>query len=147
MGPEEISRLLPHRFPFLLVDRVLELDPEAVSIVAVKNVSHNEPFFSGHFPGRPVMPGVLILESLAQAGLLCLFGLELVEPDSEFYFVGVERARFRRIVTPGDQLRLDAKLIRSRGGYWKIECRASVEDEAATTCIITAIVQPPPKSP
>ncbi|OGL63499.1 MAG: 3-hydroxyacyl-[acyl-carrier-protein] dehydratase FabZ [Candidatus Tectomicrobia bacterium RIFCSPLOWO2_12_FULL_69_37] len=142
MGPDEILRLLPHRFPMLMVDRVLELDPQAVSIVAQKNVSHNEPFFAGHFPGRPIMPGVLIIEALAQTGLLCLFALGKVEVGMDFFFGGVERARFRRAVLPGDQIRLEVKLIQSRGNFWKMEGAALIEGETAADAVLTAVTVP-----
>lgn len=147
MGPEEIQRLLPHRYPFLLVDRVLEVNAEAISIVALKNVSHNEPFFSGHFPGRPIMPGALIVEALAQAGLLCLFSLNKIGVGTDFFFGGIEKARFRRAVLPGDQLRLEVKLLRSRRNYWKMEGAALVEGEAAADAIITAVTVPRPAAP
>ncbi|MEK6711297.1 MAG: 3-hydroxyacyl-ACP dehydratase FabZ [Nitrospinota bacterium] len=147
MGPEEIQRLLPHRYPFLFVDRVLEVDAEAVSIVALKNVSHNEPFFLGHFPGRPIMPGVLIVEALAQAGLLCLFSLRLMEEGADFFFGGIESVRFRRAVLPGDQLRLEVKLLRSRRNYWKMEGAALVEGKTAADAVLTAVTIPRPPAP
>jgi 3-hydroxyacyl-[acyl-carrier-protein] dehydratase len=123
---------LPHRYPFLLVDRVLELMP-GESIRAVKNVTYNEPFFPGHFPGRPVMPGVMIIEALAQAaGILC-FVTSNVIPDhnTRFYFVGIDGARFRRPVVPGDQLLLTAQLERSLKGIWRFSTAALVGDEEA----------------
>ncbi len=144
---DEILRLIPHRFPMLLVDRVLEVDGEAVAIVAQKNVSHNEPFFPGHFPARPIMPGVLIIEAMAQAGLICIFSLNLVERGSDFIFGSIERARFRRAVVPGDQLRLEVKLLRSRGNYWKMEGLASVEGETVAEAVITAVTAPSSKTP
>jgi 3-hydroxyacyl-[acyl-carrier-protein] dehydratase len=123
---------LPHRYPFLLVDRVLELMP-GEHIRAVKNVTYNEPFFPGHFPGRPVMPGVMIIEALAQAaGILC-FVTSNVIPDhnTRFYFVGIDGARFRRPVVPGDQLLLTAQLERSLKGIWRFSTAALVGDEEA----------------
>lgn len=147
MGPTEIQRLLPHRYPMLMVDRVLEIDSEAVSIVAQKNVSYNEPFFLGHFPGRPIMPGVLIIEALAQAGLICLFALGKIEVGVDFFFGGVERARFRRAVVPGDQLRFEVKLVQSRGAYWKMEGTAFVDGEAAADATLTAVTVPRPAEP
>lgn len=147
MGPDEILRLLPHRYPFLLVDRVLEMDAKSVSIVAQKNVSHNEPFFSGHFPGRPIMPGVLVIEALAQTGLLCLFALGKIEVGMDFFFGGIERARFRRAVLPGDQLRLQVRLIQSRSNYWKMEGAALVEGETAADAVITAMTVPRAPAP
>src|SRR5258707_7068360 len=110
----EILRRLPHRYPFMLVDRILECIP-GESVRALKNVTYNEPYFPGHFPHRPVMPGVIILEALAQvAGILAFTTLGVVpDEDTRFYFVGVDKARFRKPVRPGDQLILTAKLERS----------------------------------
>jgi 3-hydroxyacyl-[acyl-carrier-protein] dehydratase len=127
---QAILERLPHRYPFLLIDRVLECRP-GQSIRALKNVTYNEPFFPGHFPGRPVMPGVMIIEALAQAaGILC-FVTANVFPDhrTQFYFVGIDKARFRRPVVPGDQLLLSAQLERSLKGIWRFSTRALVEDQ------------------
>jgi 3-hydroxyacyl-[acyl-carrier-protein] dehydratase len=123
---------LPHRYPFLLVDRVLELLP-GESIRAVKNVTYNEPFFPGHFPGRPVMPGVMIIEALAQAaGILCFVTTNVIpDHNTRFYFVGIDAARFRRPVVPGDQLLLTAQLERSLKGIWRFSTVALVGDEEA----------------
>jgi 3-hydroxyacyl-[acyl-carrier-protein] dehydratase len=123
---------LPHRYPFLLVDRVLELLP-GESIRAVKNVTYNEPFFPGHFPGRPVMPGVMIIEALAQAaGILCFVTTNVIpDHNTRFYFVGIDGARFRRPVVPGDQLLLTAQLERSLKGIWRFSTVALVGDEEA----------------
>jgi 3-hydroxyacyl-[acyl-carrier-protein] dehydratase len=130
---DEIVRLLPHRYPFLLVDRVIECIP-GKSIRALKNVTYNEPFFPGHFPGRPLMPGVMIIESLAQAaGILC-FVSSGVSPnhDTKFYFVGIDKARFRKPVEPGDQLVLTAQVERALKGIWKFSTTALVgETEVA----------------
>src|SRR5271156_2100421 len=129
----EILRYLPHRYPFLLVDRVLECIP-GKSIRALKNVTYNEPFFPGHFPGRPVMPGVMIIEALAQAaGILCFVtGGVIPDHNTRFYFVGIDDARFRRPVVPGDQLVLTAQLERSLRGIWRFSTVALVgEQEAA----------------
>ncbi|MBI3127294.1 MAG: 3-hydroxyacyl-ACP dehydratase FabZ [Candidatus Tectomicrobia bacterium] len=147
MGPEDIQRLIPHRFPMLMVDRVLELDRENVAIVTQKNVSHNEPFFNGHFPGRPIMPGVLIIEAMAQTGILCLFALEKVRIGCDFFFGGIERARFRRAVVPGDVLRIEVQLLQSRGNYWKMEGTALVEGETAADAVLTAVTMPPKAEP
>jgi len=128
----EILKKLPHRYPMLLVDRVLEIEL-GVRIKAIKNVTFNEPFFNGHFPHRPVMPGVLMLEALAQAAALlsfCTMGAG-VDKDSVVYFVGIDGARFKRVVEPGDQLLLEATIDRVKGGIYKFSVRASVEGETA----------------
>ncbi|MDP1691311.1 MAG: 3-hydroxyacyl-ACP dehydratase FabZ [Burkholderiaceae bacterium] len=128
----KILKRLPHRYPILLVDRVLELEKN-VRIKALKNVTINEPFFMGHFPARPVMPGVLMLEALAQAAALLSFESAGAEPDDEtvVYFVGVDGARFKRVVEPGDQLILEASIERCKGGIYKYKTRASVDGETA----------------
>ena len=128
-----VRRLLPHRYPFLLVDRVLECF-KGDRIKAIKNVTANEPFFPGHFPSRPVMPGVMIIEALAQtAGLLAFVTADVVPDDStRFYFVGIDKARFRKPVVPGDQLVLTAQLERSLRGIWRFSTAALVgEHEVA----------------
>jgi 3-hydroxyacyl-[acyl-carrier-protein] dehydratase len=127
-----ILKLLPHRYPILLVDRVLEIEPN-VRIKALKNVSINEPFFTGHFPHRPVMPGVLMLEALAQTAALLSFESMGQEPDADtvVYFVGIDGARFKRVVEPGDQLILEATIDRARAGIYKYKTRASVDGETA----------------
>lgn len=127
-----ILKKLPHRYPILLVDRVLELE-RGLRIKALKNVTINEPFFVGHFPHRPVMPGVLMLEALAQAAALLSFetqGGELAD-DSVVYFVGIDGARFKRPVEPGDQLILEAAIDRVKAGIYKYKTRASVAGETA----------------
>ena len=132
MDITQIMKYLPHRYPFLLVDRVLELVPNE-RIVAIKNVSMNEPQFPGHFPNHPVMPGVLMIEALAQtAGLLAFKsgGME-VGPDTVIYFVGIDGARFKRPVTPGDQLRMEASVIKVMRGIWKFAVKATVEGQLA----------------
>jgi 3-hydroxyacyl-[acyl-carrier-protein] dehydratase len=129
-----ILKRLPHRYPFLLVDRVLECVP-GKSIRALKNVTINEPFFQGHFPHRPVMPGVMIIEALAQAAGILTFVTAGAFPteNSNFYFVGIDKARFRRPVGPGDQLTLVATLERTLRGIWKMSAVASVGDAEAAT--------------
>jgi 3-hydroxyacyl-[acyl-carrier-protein] dehydratase len=128
----KILAKLPHRDPILLVDRVLELE-KGVRIKAVKNVTINEPFFMGHFPSRPVMPGVMMLEALAQASALLSFESDGLEPgdDTVVYFVGIDGARFKRPVEPGDQLVLESWIDRARGGIVKYRSRASVDGETA----------------
>lgn len=134
MDIHEVMRRLPHRYPFLLVDRVLECH-SGKSIRALKNVSINEPYFPGHFPHRPVMPGVIILEALAQTAGILAFVTAGVYPDEhrQLYFVGIDKARFRRPVEPGDQLILEAKLERSLRGIWKFSTLAQVGGEEATS--------------
>jgi 3-hydroxyacyl-[acyl-carrier-protein] dehydratase len=128
----QIMRLLPHRYPFLLVDRVLELEP-GVRISAIKNISVNEPFFQGHFPGHPVMPGVLMIEALAQAAaVLTYVTMKTSYPEGTlFLFAGIDGARFKRPVEPGDQLRLEATMDRIKRSVGKFTCRAYVGGELA----------------
>jgi 3-hydroxyacyl-[acyl-carrier-protein] dehydratase len=124
----QVMELLPHRYPFLLIDRVLECR-RGESMVAVKNVTFNEPFFQGHFPGRPIMPGVLILEAMAQVtGLLVFYSMDIrPERNAIYYLVGVDKARFRRPVKPGDQLLLTARLVREIRGIYTFGATATVE--------------------
>jgi 3-hydroxyacyl-[acyl-carrier-protein] dehydratase len=128
----QILKKLPHRYPILLVDRVLSIE-KGKHILALKNVTINEPFFTGHFPHRPVMPGVLILEALAQAAALLAFETLGVVPDDKtvYYFAGIDAARFKRPVEPGDQVRLDVTLDRMRSGMFKFRARALVGEELA----------------
>ena len=130
----EVLKHLPHRYPFLLVDRVLECIPGR-SLVALKNVTINEPFFPGHFPRRPVMPAVLILEAMAQAtGILALRSLvRLPAPTEMYYFVGVDKARFRHPVEPGDQLVIEVDLVRTTRGIWKVAGRGKVGERVVAT--------------
>jgi 3-hydroxyacyl-[acyl-carrier-protein] dehydratase len=132
MDIHKILRTLPHRFPFILVDRVLELD-QGKRIVAIKNVTINEPFFPGHFPEFPVMPGVLIIEAMAQAAAILAFTMKGVEagPDSLFYFAGIDGARFKRRVEPGDQLRMEVEFLREMRGVGKFHGRATVDGQLA----------------
>lgn len=132
MDIHAILKQLPHRYPFLLVDRVVELESNK-HIRAIKNVTFNEPYFMGHFPGRPVMPGVLMLEALAQAAGLLAFDAMGQVPDENniYYFVGIDSARFKRPVEPGDQLILEASIDRVRAGIWKFKGIARVGDEVA----------------
>jgi beta-hydroxyacyl-ACP dehydratase FabZ len=139
----DILKILPHRYPFLLVDRITELEPEK-RIVGLKNVTVNEPFFQGHFPGAPVMPGVLIIESMAQvAGVLIYRDL----PDREkklIYFTGIDNAKFRRPVIPGDQLRLEMELVSRRNNFGKMAGQATVEGKLAAEAVVQfAIVDRP----
>jgi 3-hydroxyacyl-[acyl-carrier-protein] dehydratase len=138
-----IMDLLPHRYPFLLVDRVIGLEPDNF-VDAYKNVSINEPFFQGHFPGLPVMPGVLIIEAMAQAGgFLVLTGQsDEVVRDSVFLFTGIEKVRFRRPVVPGDRLDLHCKLIRKKMQLWKMRGTAHVDGALAAEAELTAAIVP-----
>jgi 3-hydroxyacyl-[acyl-carrier-protein] dehydratase len=132
-----IMEILPHRYPFLMVDRIVELE-KSVRITALKNVSMNEPFFQGHFPGEPVMPGVLILEGLAQAGgvLACLSAPEMI--GRLVYFAGVDKARFRRVVRPGDQLVYKLEMIKQKGKVTKMSGKAYVDDQLTTEAELMA---------
>lgn len=132
MDIHEILQHLPHRYPFLLIDRVLEVEP-GKSIVALKNVSINEPFFPGHYPHHPVMPGVLIIEAMAQAAALLTFKTEGNKPDDNtvYYFVGIDGARFKRPVSAGDQLIIKVELLRNMRGVWKFSAVAEVEGQVA----------------
>jgi 3-hydroxyacyl-[acyl-carrier-protein] dehydratase len=134
MDIHKIMEHLPHRYPMLLVDRVLALEP-GVSISAIKNVTINEPFFTGHFPKRPVMPGVMMLEALAQAAGLLAFKSAGIQLDDKtvYYFVGIDNARFKRPVEPGDQLRLEVKMDRVRAGIYKFNAQALVGEELAAS--------------
>jgi 3-hydroxyacyl-[acyl-carrier-protein] dehydratase len=132
MDIHRILELLPHRYPFLLVDRVLSIVPNE-RIVALKNITINEPYFTGHFPHRPVMPGVLMLEALAQTAALLTFESQGTQIDdkSVYYFVGIDKARFKRPVEPGDQLILEASFQRVKSGIYKYDVLAKVGDEVA----------------
>ncbi len=144
MDIHEILRNLPHRYPFLLVDRVISCEP-GKNIIALKNVSINEPFFAGHFPHHPVMPGVLIVEALAQAAAILSFKTMGTQPDDQsvYYFVGIDRARFKKPVSAGDQLRLEVEIKRTLKGVWKYTAVAKVADttvtEAELMCTLRAL--------
>jgi 3-hydroxyacyl-[acyl-carrier-protein] dehydratase len=135
----QIMKLLPHRYPFLLVDRVLEFTPRQ-SITAIKNVTINEPFFQGHFPDFPVMPGVLIIEALAQTAALLTF-TEAKADDAVYYFAGIDGARFKKPVLPGDQLVMVATYQREKAGIYKFHVKATVDGELAAEADITCAVR------
>jgi 3-hydroxyacyl-[acyl-carrier-protein] dehydratase len=135
----KIMKLLPHRYPFLLVDRVLEFTPRQ-SITAIKNVTINEPFFQGHFPDFPVMPGVLIIEALAQTAALLTFTEEKAD-DAVYYFAGIDGARFKKPVLPGDQLVMVATYQREKAGIYKFHVKATVDGELAAEADITCAVR------
>ena len=132
----EILNMLPHKYPFLLVDRVLEFE-EAKKIVAIKNVTINEPFFQGHFPGRPIMPGVLILEAMAQAGGVLAFK-SFPGMKGSVFFTGIDGARFRKPVIPGDQLKLTVEVVKHRREIWVFEARAFVDNDIVAEARIMA---------
>ena len=141
----EITSVLPHKYPFLLVDRIINIIP-GQSIVGIKNVTYNEPHFTGHFPSHPVMPGVLIIESLAQvAAILVSKSFESNEPKIP-YLTGIDKAKFRKLVTPGDTLTLHAKILQNKSFIWKIECRAEVDSVLAAEAEITAALKPDTKN-
>jgi len=136
----EIMRVLPHRYPFLLVDRVIEVDPDK-RLVALKNVSINEPFFNGHFPGAPVMPGVLTIEAMAQAGAI----LGLLEKKADLtkslvYFMGIDEAKFRRPIVPGDQMRIVVEVLRRKSIVWKMKGEVYVGSELAAEAVLLSSI-------
>ena len=142
-GIDEIMKMLPHRYPFLLIDRVIELDP-GKRVVCIKNVTFNEPHFTGHFPDFPIMPGVLIAEALAQTGA-CLV-IEGADDASKLpLLTGIDKAKFRRPVRPGDQLRLEAEMGRMRRGFGKTFCRATVDGELAAEMTISFALSDAPR--
>ena len=143
MDIHQVLQYLPQRFPILMVDRVLECEP-GKRIVALKNVSVNEPYFPGHFPLRPVMPGVLILEAMAQAAAILVFRTLNVKPDEKavYYYAGIDNARFKRPVEPGDQLAVEVLILGSKRGIWKFGCTARVGDVLAAEADILCTVKP-----
>jgi 3-hydroxyacyl-[acyl-carrier-protein] dehydratase len=143
MDIRAILEHLPHRHPMLLVDRVLECEP-GKRLLALKNVTMNEPHFTGHFPHYPVMPGVMIIEALAQAAALLSFRTQGTKPDSQsvYYFVGIDEARFKRPVIPGDQLLLEVTFLRSAQGLWKFGAKARVGDVVAAEAKILCTLRP-----
>ncbi|MDP3846585.1 MAG: 3-hydroxyacyl-ACP dehydratase FabZ [Pseudomonas sp.] len=138
MDINQIREYLPHRYPFLLVDRVVDLDLDAKQIRAYKNVSINEPFFTGHFPQFPIMPGVLIIEAMAQAAGILGFKMMGIKPDDGvlYYFVGSDKLRFRQPVVPGDQLVLEATFISCKRSIWKFACKATVDGKSVCSAEI-----------
>ena len=137
---ELIMKLLPHRYPFLLIDKIIDMDRD-VSATGIKNVTINEPFFQGHFPGFPVMPGVLIIEALAQtAGALCVHNSGHQDIPQIVYFMGIDNAKFRKPVLPGDQLHLHVKKIRSRGPVWRFSGEAKVGGQIVAEAEISAMI-------
>jgi len=147
MDINEIQSIIPHRFPFLFIDRVIEIEP-LKRIVAIKNVTMNEYFFQGHFPGSPVLPGVVIIEAMAQAGAVLLFR-EVPDRESKLlYFTRIDEAKFRRPVGPGDQLRIEVTVLKYKMGYCKLRAEAYVDGQLVTEAIITSALadrHPAPK--
>jgi 3-hydroxyacyl-[acyl-carrier-protein] dehydratase len=143
MDIHEVLAHLPQRFPILMIDRVLECEP-GKRILALKNVSANEPYFPGHFPHRPVMPGVLILEAMAQAAGILVFRTLDRKPDdkSVYYYAGIDNARFKRPVEPGDQLRIEVLILGSKRGIWKFGCTARVGEVLVAEADILCTVRP-----
>lgn len=139
MDAREIQEILPHRYPFLLVDRVIEISPD--KIVALKNVSAGEPHFQGHFPGHPVMPGVLIIEALAQAGALLAAKTVGFDPATQVvYFMAIDKAKFRKPVVPGDQLQLEVVPLRKGGAIWKLRGEAKVDGQVVCEAELLASI-------
>ena len=137
MNINEIMQHLPHRYPFLLVDRIIDVQP-GKGITGIKNVTFNEPFFQGHFPGQPIMPGVLIIEAMAQVAGIAAFSSDM--EGKAVYFMSIEKAKFRRPVVPGDQLRLEIKVLQHRGNVWKFSGAATVDGKLASEADFTAMV-------
>jgi 3-hydroxyacyl-[acyl-carrier-protein] dehydratase len=139
MDINEIQQIIPHRYPMLLIDRVIELEP-LKKIVAIKNVTMNEQVFQGHFPGAPVYPGVYIIEAMAQAGAVLLFR-EVPDRESKLlFFTGIEEARFRRPVVPGDQMRLEVTVLKYKMGYAKLRAEAYVDGQLAAEAVISSAI-------
>lgn len=137
----QLMRLLPHRYPFLLVDRIIEIDADN-SAIGIKNVTVNEPHFQGHFPEQPVMPGVLIVEAMAQtAGAICIRSTATDKP-SLVYFMTIDNAKFRRPVVPGDRLEIHVKKLKKRGSIWRFACEALVDGAKAAEAEISAMMSP-----
>ena len=143
---EEIKRILPHRYPFLLVDRILELDTDKKTVTGIKNVTFNEPFFQGHFPTDPIMPGVLVVETMGQvAGVMACLANPAYDPAYPPYFVGLDKVRFRHPVRPGDTLLIKGWATRSVGKVWRMNCEAFVEDKLVASAQLVAVINSPPE--
>lgn len=142
---ETILRMIPHRYPFLMIDRVRNLEPSKGAI-GVKNVSINEPFFQGHFPAKPIMPGVLLVEAMAQtAAVLVVHTLDMIDKGKLVYFMTVDNTRFRKPVVPGDIVELHVSVVRSRGVFWKFSGKAMVDGAVCAESEFSAMIQDPPE--
>ena len=140
---QDIKRMIPHRYPFLLIDRVREIDLNK-SAVGIKNVTFNEPHFQGHFPAQPIMPGVTIVEAMAQtAAVLVVMTLDMVDNDMLVYFLSIDNCKFRRPVTPGDQLELHVKVVRGRGKLWRFSGEGVVDGKVVAEAEFNAMMVPP----
>ena len=138
---QEILDFLPHRYPFLLIDKVVEFEP-AKRLVAIKNVTINEPFFQGHFPGHPIMPGVLVVEAMAQAGALLMLH-EIPDRQTKLaVFTGIDNAKFRRQVVPGDQLRIEVEVLSFRTRAGRMACKAYIDGKVASEATLTCMIVP-----
>jgi 3-hydroxyacyl-[acyl-carrier-protein] dehydratase len=146
MDIKEIQSIIPHRYPMLLIDRVVEIEP-LKRIVAIKNITINEEVFAGHFPGAPVFPGVMIIEAMAQTGAVLLFREIPNREEKLLYFTSIEEARFRRPVVPGDQLRLEATVLKYRMGYAKLQAIATVDGQVVAEATITSVLADKVKKP
>ena len=140
---DEIMAMIPHRYPFLFIDKVTQIVPDTTAI-GIKNVSMNEPFFQGHFPGHPIMPGVLIIEAMAQTSAILVVETTGKRTGAVVYFMTIEQARFRQPVFPGDQLKLHVEKKRSRGNVWKFSGRATVEGKLMAEAVYSAMIVDPP---
>jgi beta-hydroxyacyl-ACP dehydratase FabZ len=134
-----IARCLPHRYPFLLVDRITEIEPRR-RIVGIKNVTMNEPFFQGHFPGRPIMPGVLIIEAMAQVGAVLAFSEEEQPQNKLVFFLGIDKAKFRKPVVPGDQLKMEVTVAQIRSQFWRLKAMAYVDGALVCEAELKAMI-------
>ena len=140
VGINEIMSIIPHRYPFLLIDRITEIELKK-SIVGIKNVTVNEPQFTGHFPNRPVMPGVLIIEAMAQLSAVLVAKSMENTKDKEVFFMSINETKFRKVVEPGDTLKMHAEIIQNRGAVWKFKAHAEVDGEIAAESLFTAMVK------
>mgnify|MGYP001218092259 CR=1 FL=1 len=141
---DEIMAMIPHRYPFLFIDKVTQIVPDTTAI-GIKNVSMNEPFFQGHFPGHPIMPGVLIIEAMAQTSAILVVETTGKRTGAVVYFMTIEQARFRQPVFPGDQLKLHVEKKRSRGNVWKFSAKATVEGKLMAEAVYSAMIVDPPR--